>query len=513
MYEEDLFYGSESPELSLRDDFTKWIDAKPEEKEIVISITVEVSRERDTGLYEFIKTHLSLNTEADELEFTVEVKHIEDRLSQHEVTVSIEGDLFDGLKAQEVLKKLQSSKTILFHNSTSPDRDYRYSRRALFRDFSEEYREQIERMNRSVERGLKKIAKEQQKELADLLGRLEASYKVGLSPLHFSFSYIPFDITLGDAKVDLALDEWGSGTRNRTLILMTLLRAKQISDAGASASKITPILVVEEPESFLHPSAQAEFGRVLQDLSQEFNVQVLVTSHSPYMLGMDAPESNILLERRKYKGQIRETKPASTSGENWMEPFVLALGISGAQFEPWKDIFFSPSESILLVEGDTDKEYFELLKSEEHGKNKLKFSGEIFSYNGRDNLKNGTLLRFVVNRHKQVLVTYDLDAEGEVEPTLKRLGLRKGEHYFSVGLSEGAKEVEGLVPEAITKEVFAGNASLVQQLMSGTSSEKKSAKSNLKKLILEQFKREAKPGDEHFKNFYSLVKQINKVIK
>ncbi|MCB2037157.1 MAG: AAA family ATPase [Ottowia sp.] len=87
------------------------------------------------------------------------------------------------------------------------------------------------------------------------------------------------------------MDNWGSGTQNRTLILHRLFRAKQLSETEASASKLTPLIVIEEPESFLHPYAQAEFGRVLQDLAGEFGVQVIVTTHSPYLLSLTVDSS------------------------------------------------------------------------------------------------------------------------------------------------------------------------------------------------------------------------------
>ncbi len=202
---------------------------------------------------------------------------------------------------------------------------------------------------------------------------------------------------------------------------MTLLKAKQISNSDASASQATPIIVIEEPESFLHPSAQAEFGRVLQDLSNELEVQVIVTTHSPYMLSVDAQHSNILLERNTYRSQLRETKQIDTTGKNWMEPFALSLGITPELFEPWRDLLLSANDCILLVEGKTDKEYLKLLQDESHGKNKLQFSGEIFTYNGKDNLKNTVLLRFIKRRYKQILITFDLDALSDVEKHLKSL--------------------------------------------------------------------------------------------
>jgi putative ATP-dependent endonuclease of the OLD family len=51
-----------------------------------------------------------------------------------------------------------------------------------------------------------------------------------------------------------------------------------------------------------------------------------------------------------------------------MEPFALSLGLSDDSFIPWRELFFSQPEAVLLVEGDTDREYFELLRSEDHGR-------------------------------------------------------------------------------------------------------------------------------------------------
>jgi putative ATP-dependent endonuclease of the OLD family len=286
------------------------------------------------------------------------------------------------------------------------------------REISEEHSQRLEVSQRTVNNVLRKIAREQEEKIEDLLGRLKDKYKVRLSCPTFDLSHFPYNITLGDKKFDVDLEDWGSGTRNRTLVLLTVFRAKQVADSQVSASKVTPVIVIEEPESFLHPLAQAEFGRVLQDLSEEFQVQIIVTTHSPYLLSQARPESNILLERKTTRRQLRQTERVDTSGDKWMEPFALSLGLSDDSFIPWRELFFSQPEAVLLVEGDTDREYFELLRSEDHGKDQLDFSGIIFPYGGRDTLKNQALLRFIKDRFERVFVTFDLDSKGIVEKSL-----------------------------------------------------------------------------------------------
>lgn len=503
------FFGDED-ELSLENDYPQWKEMEAKDREIAVSIDVVVGRDYDFGIYNFLNTYLSLEEEREELFFTLNLT-LSSNTPEQRIQVMVNGQSFDGVQAQDVLKKLQSSKTFIFHNSTDPGPHYRGT--ALFKDLSDEYQDRVESAKRAVNRELQKIAKEQQKELAQLLGRLQAQYKVGLSLPTYDFSYMPLDITLGDKKVNVPLEEWGSGTKNRTLIFLNLLRARQISLSDASASKITPVLTIEEPESFLHPSAQAEFGRVLQDLATEFKVQVLVTSHSPYMLSLDDPKSNVLLQRKLLRSQLRETQIVDTEGDDWMEPFAAVLGLDNEMFKPWKQAMFGSGESVLLVEGDIDKEYFELLRDPAHGANRLKFEGQIIPYDGCANLKNSVLLKFVNERYKKVFITFDLDVKEEIERSLSSLSLQEGKDYKPVGFNQsGKKDIEGLVPDDIKSPIFAANVDLVQQVMSGSQRERRSAKNNLKRLILESFKRESTPGTDYFKHFYSIAKVVDKAL-
>lgn len=514
MEDQSQYRFRDQEEFSFKDDFTKWKTGS-ERKRMEIGAEVVANREADAGLYEFITTYLSLADHGDALNFQVDVVY-DGETATPQMTLTVGAQKFEGIKAEEVLKKLQSSHAVLFYNSTETDPQMIFSRgvSGVLSEFSGRDSAQVEKLKKNVNRALNKIAKRQQTDISGLIGRLESKYKVGMSMHAFDLGYLPFTITLGDKEIALSLDDWGSGTRNRTLILMTLLRAKQISQGGPSASKITPIIVIEEPESFLHPSAQAEFGGILQDLSEEFNVQVLATTHSPYMLSQDRPNSNILLERTIVRRQLRKTVRVETSADNWMEPFGRALGIDNAAFEPWKGVFFNKSKNILLVEGKTDAAYFELLRVPAHGTGQLRFDGEIFSYGGFGNLKNTVLLKFIREKYDRMFVTYDLDREKEVTHSLASVGLKKNEHFLPIGLSApGKQNIEGLVPDSVTSKVYGDNAALVQQAMHGTTEEKNDAKEKLKLLIYKEFVSKAEPGEQYFKRFYDVARAINKAMR
>ncbi len=411
-----------------------------------------------------------------------------------------------------MFKRFQTSRSILFHDSPQNELTRLRYREGLgsLRDLSGEGAAAIAKLKRDLEKGLNKIAKGQQQELERLLGRLETKYKVGLTIPPLELGWLPLNLTLGDNKHDVPLDNWGSGTQNRTLILHRLFRAKQMSELEASASKLTPLIIIEEPESFLHPYAQAEFGRILQDLSEEFQVQVIVTTHSPYLLSLTTPSSNVLLSRKIHYGALRSTQRTDSSGENWMAPFGQALGMNSDEFKPWKALFGSQSEAVLLVEGDTDREYFEMLRDPVHGASALKFTGDVIAYEGVGTLKNTVLLRFIKNRYRKIFITFDLDMNSDVERSLTSLGLKNNLDYVAIGVdSAGKRAIEGLLPDSIYRKVYSENPDVVMAATSGTKDERESARNNLKKLFLKEFKASAKPGAEFYGQFYKVVKLAN----
>ncbi len=515
MREDDPYGYRYEQNISVKDDYPKWLDQTTPDRTIEIAVEITLSEQNDTGLFEFLRTHLSLSPAASEMQVKLAMRCCTNERDTL-VKVTVDGTEFDGLKAQNVLNKLQGTGAVLFYNSTELHPRYMgYGRGfgGLFRQLSGNYAGQVDAVINDVNKKLRRVAKGQQEQFNEVLGRLSTKYKSAVSVPPFDIDWLPFHLALSDGKTDVSLTEWGSGTRNRTLILLTLFRAREISHSKTTAGKVTPILIVEEPESFLHPSAQAEFGRILRDLAAEFQVQVIVTTHSPYFLSMSDPAANILLERRILYHQPKETLRADTSGPNWMLPFGQALGIDNAEFAPWRDVFFSNGKALLLVEGDTDKEYFEMLRGPEHGTQQLVLDGDIFAYGGFGDLTQSGLLKLIKAKFTNAFITFDLDSEDKVQKALSAFDFAVDKHYTALGVDQpGKRKIEGLLPDAVKATVHQANAALVEQLQSNRQEERKSAGNRLKSLYLEEFKKVAKPQTQDFAEFYKVTKKINRAL-
>lgn len=499
-------------------DYPVWKSNKKDEK-IAICLKVHLDKLADSGLIKFIEFFLSDSKQNEEI--NLEDKLIEIHISlgnkKAESKILLNGiAIEDKYKVGEILRRIHFAPVVSFHNSTQHSRTYRRSSHGYLDSLPTKSKEIVETKLKQVNKELSKALEKHKSELQSLIGRLQDKYEVGLtfSGIDLDFDRIPYEISLGEKNFELPLEDWGSGTKNRTLILSSIFEAKNQIDLEDETNRITPIVIIEEPESFLHPSAQAEFGRVLQDLSQELKIQVIATTHSPYLLSHHNPKSNILLKRKISRKKIRESYIESIDETNWREPFELALGMIGPEFESLKEAFFSKENSILLVEGALDVEYFKLLQDSRHGENKLNFNGELYPYGGFGFLNNPVLLKFMKERFSNLYVTLDLDVYSNVKSNFEKAGYVKDKDYFLIGLDKpGFRFIEGLIPNSIREKVNAANSGLVFALQSEKKEERKSAKDRLKDLYLKEFKKEPNYDESHFSEFYKLVKKMNKKMK
>jgi putative ATP-dependent endonuclease of OLD family len=403
---------------------------------INIVYTLELTKNEDPSLISFIEKIATISISTDIVLLLISYSiHDTDK---HTVTVSVGGNDVADQAAKEIDKKIKDSNLLFLYNSTTSNEDLYFglNRTRMFYDFmmSADEKKALGSAQKTIEQKMRRLAKEHTRHLGDIIGRLADKYDVEAStPEGFAVRRMPIGINLKDKNVDVPLNDWGSGTQNRTHILMAILQANRIKTTCAPDEKITPFVVIEEPESFLHPSAQAEFGGMLRSLSNEFGIQIIATTHSPYMLNQEEPASNILLARDLKHKKLCKTTLIEVGGENWMAPFADHLGIGADEFKALRPIFSAGKSKTLLVEGDLDVAYFKILQGGILACEQLNTEIDVVPYGGKDTLKNTVLIQFVLRKFDKVFLTYDLDAHIEVRPALARLLLKEGANYAPVG--------------------------------------------------------------------------------
>lgn len=507
------FYSPEETQISFLKDATQW---NPTATELEISVTVEISKMQDSEVFFVVQTYSS--PDIPEADLSVCLTHTYRKDETSSIVCRVQGCEIEGQKASEITQKFKSTPNLVVHNSINPNREMIYSGSGLIETisayFSEEDKKRISDAEKNLQSKVKRAARHHKEELDSLLFRLKEKYRVDLSSIERGrSSHFPMEIKLTDKSVDVALTDWGAGTQNRTRVLVSVLEAARMRSATDATQRSAPVFLVEEPESFLHPSAQAEFGQVLNELSEELQIQIIATTHSPYMLNQRNPSANVLLERKIFRGLPRETQVCDTAGDDWMRPFADNLGIVPDEFISWKSAFGAHGNNVILVEGEIDYEYFLFFKENYPKIYSIPEAVEIVPYGGKDALKNTSILQFMINKFGRVYITFDLDAKIEVKAALERIGLRENDDFCAIGLdSAGSDCMEGLLPALIKQKVYSDCFELVTRLSSAESKERNSAKNELKRRLLDEFKI-TKMSDKELSLFKELFVRISKAFK
>ncbi len=190
---------------------------------------------------------------------------------------------------------------------------------------------------------------------ADTPYKLKINFKP-FTPLNYfkTLNILANDETLGN-EFDIDPQELGEGTKN--LIIFSLLR----SYAKNFRQEAQGLLIVEEPEIYLHPQAQRHSLKVFKEIVQNSNIQILVTTHSSAFIETEYFENIGLV----YKSSEEGTKIQQVSKRELVD-FSNQTGANGSstaenieQFyaitsdDKLKEAFFA--KKVILVEGDTEE--------------------------------------------------------------------------------------------------------------------------------------------------------------
>lgn len=188
-----------------------------------------------------------------------------------------------------------------------------------------------------------KIATEKCKEIFDEPEReLDRITKAIIAHKGLKFAMLPSDSKNVYKKLDILLDDGieteldfkGSGIQS--VVIISLFKLYSDLKAG------NVLLLIEEPESFLHPQANRHMAKILYDFCTNDNIQLIVATHSPNYLESSNIKDIILLDKK-------ESKTKATQIDNISDETKLRRELNVSNLE----LFFA--DKVVLVEGETEK--------------------------------------------------------------------------------------------------------------------------------------------------------------
>ncbi len=112
------------------------------------------------------------------------------------------------------------------------------------------------------------------------------------------------------------------------------------------------VILIDEPEAFLHPPLARTLGAELHKLAREQNAQVFVATHSPdFLMGCMQAGTEVSIVRLTYKeghATARELKPERLKGI-MRQPLMRSTGVLGALFH----------SGAVVCESDSDRAFYQ----------------------------------------------------------------------------------------------------------------------------------------------------------
>jgi len=215
----------DEPRLDYKEDRTQWVGTS---ETISVVYKLLLTKADDPALISFIEKISGLPIADPSDVLTISYLMSEgDNLS---IAVKVGFNDADDKAAKEIDKRIKDSNLLFLYNSTTRHEEFYFGRgrRRMFYEFvmSEDESKGLEEASKQVEKRIRKLVNAHKLALGTILGRLTERYDVEFSPLESSSARrMPLGINLRDRHVEVPLNDWGSGTQNRTHILMAVLAA------------------------------------------------------------------------------------------------------------------------------------------------------------------------------------------------------------------------------------------------------------------------------------------------
>lgn len=214
-----------------------------------------------------------------------------------------------------------------------------------------------------------------------IISRIFPSHELKISspessaPIKIDLLGNEFSIEMGPiGGLTFPLEKQGSGSRRTALWTILKLLADQgvrAKAAGSSAKShhesVGPntahVLLLDEPEVSLHPSATEIARDVLYSLPDNDNWQIVVATHSPSFIDLTKDHTTIIRVDKSREGDIETTtlfKPESARLDADDKENLKLINLFDSHIS---EAFFGGK--VLVVEGDTEYSAFNYIKNKE----------------------------------------------------------------------------------------------------------------------------------------------------
>ena len=186
--------------------------------------------------------------------------------------------------------------------------------------------------------------------------KLDANTETDIEKTYTPFKVAPSLLMGPEDGFMSKIEVQGSGAR-RTLLWTAL---KYIAERETRQGDRPHVLLLDEPEMCLHPSAIRDARKALYDLPKTNNWQVMVTTHSPVFIDLSYDNTTIIRVDKNAKNEVCSTtlyRPDKAQLSDDDKENLKLLNIC----DPYVHEFFFGGR-IIVVEGDTEFTAFSYLK-------------------------------------------------------------------------------------------------------------------------------------------------------
>lgn len=253
------------------------------------------------------------------------------------------------------------------------------------------------------------------------------------------------ELSIEDAEdAVLPFSYQGEGLQNLTVLMLAVFGQRKYQGLRPPSS----IIMIEEPEENLEPQMQRSVLRFMQTLlmdhqdndspeeptaSQSYD-QILITTHSPYVLSSDLKLNSVLRLVKETSGEVKSIALGSIGGSKGF--YGVRKKVHSSSLELYETLF---SDLVILWEGDCEAGFYPALMRDREN-----CPAEMLSGLPSEGNSILSIAEWFIEAGFQVLAVVD----GDKTQTITAL-FEKKVHF--IALPEG-KSIEGVIAEELSKK-------------------------------------------------------------